>query len=326
LNSIQLLIQSRISIEIPLDQLLVKVSNHFSLGKIVDFSIERTGYEELNVRIRTSKGVFLVKIFSKLKSKSTINDYIMGMLEFRKAGIPIPKLLSSASGYLYKLEERKNTTYLCVMNYFTGKTFKHLAVAKNDVKRLTKYLTQIHALSFDIGMNYDSWGTAHLMDEYNSKSAHLSKEYVYLIEPVISEYKDINFDRFSKSIIHGDLQRTNVLRNQWQSYCILDLGVMNFSYSIIDLSIFIAHFCFDYISQKPFFNLSLYNQTIETYSLYRNLSEAELAAIPILIQATYAIYLVAANYSLENSNDYQSIAWVEFGKSGLRIPKSDLVL
>jgi Ser/Thr protein kinase RdoA (MazF antagonist) len=323
------LIKSRVNLDASLESLLDKVAENFSLGEIIDFSVETTGYEELNIKTKTSKGIFLVKVFSKSKSESTIKDYIKGLQQFQKAGVPTPSLLPGGNGYLYGFVEKTRTTYLCVMNYFSGETFQQRNVDKIDIERLVTYLSKIHSLSFSIHRNYDSWGTAHLIEEYDKKSKYISNEDNQLIQPIVNEYKTLRFDLFSKSIIHGDLQRTNVLKNQARDYCILDLGCMDFSYPVIDLSIFIAHFCLDDEGTKTSINLALYKHAVQSYVKERKLNDAELASIPTLVRATYAIYLIAANYSLQNPahpNNSQTAAWIEFSKSGLDIQKTDLMV
>ncbi len=213
------------------------------------------------------------------------------------------------------------------MDYFVGSTFQTLQVSISDIDHLVRYIAQIHNISFALGKNYDSWGASHLLEEYADKKKHLPKEFADLIKPVIKEYRALDFSTFTRSIIHGDLQKNNVMRNGNSKYCILDLGCMDFGYSVIDLSTFIAHFCSDLISSKPAIDYNLYQQAINTYIKLRALNHNEISAIPTLVRATYASYLVAANFALLKADDVsyaQTVAWIEFSKSGLLIPKQDL--
>lgn len=309
---------SRIDLEASLPQVLNRVATEYKLGNITNYEFIRIGYQELNIKTFTSKGTFIVKIFSKDKPYDTIQEHLKGLVEFAKANIPVPQLLKSNNNLLYTTKGKKGKTYICVTKFFEGKNFLQMKPKREDIRNITYYLTKIHKLSFKINGYYDDWGTAHLDKEFKKRKKHLESEDVHLIEPIVKEFQKIDFSKFRKCIIHGDLQREHVLKNTQGEYCILDLGCMDFNASVIDLAIFIAVFCLDldFPLKK---NKEIYQFVVKEYLKRNRLNASGIDSLLIFIKATYAIYIVGANYELVVHKDKskQTLNWLAWGKKGL---------
>lgn len=318
---------SRVNLNLPLSELLAQISIEFGLGQVLTFDPIEIGYEELNLKLVTDMGIFIIKMFSKTKKDETIEDYIRGMISFREAGIPMPRLLKGKSGYLFHSSGRNGDTFLCVMDYFLGKSFEERNPSEDDLFNLTKYIATIHKINLVInGSNYDSWGTMNLVEEFCKKKYTLSHEDLLIVQPLVDKFRDIDFSKFRKSVIHGDLQRNNILRNESGDYCILDLGCLNYAPSVIDLSVFLAVFCFS--PNSPVDNRKRYNIVVSEYVREIHLSKIELHYLPTLIRATYATYLIASNYAYHVNNDRsnQTLKWMEYSHRGLEMFPENMVM
>ncbi len=296
----------RTELGMPLKSALEIVSSEYRIGKILRYKIIQMGYEDANVILETGKGKYVLKIFSKIKSLSKINDGVKGLVEFRKAGVPTPKLFKAKGKYLLKIGK----SYMCLIGFFTGQSFEGRQVSKKDIGRIVRFMAKIHTLKFQVKHNYDSWGTVNLLREYRLKLKYLSTADKKLVEPVVHEFGKLDFSKLRKSIIHGDLQRHHILKNK-NKFCVIDLGCMDYNASVLDLAIFLALFFPVGSAVKC---REMYGFVMGEYRNNRRLSEAELAAIPTLIKATYAIYLIAATY---NKSPY----WTEFARGGLKVTK-----
>src|SRR6266516_3741018 len=287
---------SRVDLSTSIQILLRKVAFEYGLSNILQFELIGDGYEELNIRAVSSKGTYIIKIFSRDKTYDTIRDYVNALVEFSKAGIPVPNLLEANGDYLWKTAGTNGTTYLCVMEFFNGKNFVGVKPSQEDLRELTKYLAKIHALRFQIKRNYESWGTNNLVKEFEYKKPYLAPEDLRLIQPIVDQFREIDFNSFRRGIIHGDLQKQHVLKNAQGALCILDLGCVDFNAVIIDLAIFIAHFCFDVESTHEV--RDAYRLIVDEYIKYYELNQSELRSLPLLIKATYAMYLMTPRYLL----------------------------
>ena len=300
-------ILARTELQMPLESALERVSEAYRIGNILHYRIIQMGYEDANIILETIKGKYVLKIFSKIKILRKINDNVKGLVEFRKAGVPTPKLLKSKGKYLLKIGK----SYLCLMEFFEGKSFEGRNVSEKELKNIVRFIAKIHGLKFKVKHNYDSWGVVNLIKEYKEKKRFLKAEDRKLIEPAVREFGKINFSKLRKSIIHGDLQRHHFLRNSNGKLCIIDLGCMDYNASVLDLAIFLALFFPVNSAEKC---RKMYDFVLGKYNSIRKLTKEEAKSIPILIRATYAVYLIAANY---NKSPY----WIEFARKGLLATK-----
>ncbi len=306
---------SRVDISIPLDQLITLVAREYNLGNVKKFEYIKIGFEDLNIKLETERGKYVVKIFSKLCDPMFIKDYIEAILKFRGAGIPTPIILKNNDDYLFSIERK---TRLCVMEYFEGNNFDEMTPHGDDFRILTKYLAKIHKFSFKIHNNYDKWATSHLLEEFPKKKKYLSAIDLALVQPVIDELKVVDFGKFKKSIIHGAFEKSNILKNNKGDYCILDLGCMDFNASVIDLAIFLAAFCLAPASELNY-NKKIKEFVIKEYLKTNDLTEYEIQNTPLLIRATYAAYILIPSYLLATRTDTieQVNKFLSIGREGV---------
>lgn len=308
----------RINLELDVNQLVDLVLRAFGLSTIVEYELIDNGYEELNIKLWTQEGAYVAKIFNKDKSPQIVRDYVKGLNELYKAGIPVPRLILADNNSLVEISTRGKSSFCCLMEYFAGESFQSVEPDNGDLREIVRIISKIHQLSFKISENYDSWGTAHLVQEFALKKGYLDREDFELIEPIVSEFQSLRWDGFTKCIVHGDLQRAHVLKDKAGHYCILDLGCMTFGFAAVDLAIFLAFYCID---ENGEYNKDRYEFSIREYQKMRRLNGDELDALPLLILGTYAIYSIASQHLARSQKDSskQTNDWIAFGKKGLRM-------
>ncbi len=310
-------ILNRANLKVDLFTLVEKVSNHYKLGPISSFAPIEVGYEDLNIKLRAGNGAYVIKVFSKGKSYRVVKSYVRGLVEFAKVEIPCPEVLESKNGLVYKFTESSSSAYLCVTIFFRGQSFSAQKITGADLVKLTRYISRIHQASFPITKAYDSWGTINLLREFDKKYSCLAKRDFDLVYPVVQAFSKLPFAKFTKSIVHGDLQKSNILKNSNGGYCILDLGCLDYNYSILDLAIFLSQFGYGNSLVK---NKKIYKIVINEYMQSRELNEFELTALPDLIRATYAIYLISANYAIQSGDtSSQTLNWLKRSRRGLAL-------
>ncbi len=317
-NNIQKFL-SRTNLSIPIIDYLKQVVSYFNLGMLYKFEFIEQGYEDVNIKIYTSSGDYVIKMFNKNRSLPRIKSIIKGLNEFHKIGIPTTELISFNKKCLYQSNQSQRKIYSYVTKFFKGNNLLQQQITKRDLLELTKFLAKINTLNFPITYDYDSWGIANILLEFDKKKSSLSIKELNLIEAIVESFKKIDFHLCSKSVIHGDMQKQHVLKNNQGQYCILDLGCLNYDYVIFDLAVFIAEFCTDYSQVLDFKNI--YADIIKTYSQIKRLSEYELSIIPFLISAHYAIYFITTNYLIKTQNDTsrETKDWYDFSKKGLEL-------
>jgi len=308
-------IAERVQLKTSLENIIKKILQVYELGEYADCDRFEKGYEELNLKLTTSQGIYVAKIFSQTRSLAKVTDYINGFLEFSKANIPVPKLIKTKNGFVQNIYD----SYICLTEFFDGSSFSDKKATFTDIINVTKLLVKIHKLSFKIKPNYDPWGTANLLTEYKTKGRFLIDSDRKLIKSIIKEFSLIDFSKFKKSIIHGDLQKQHVLKNKKGDYCILDLGCMDYNATVIDLAIFLAQFCLD-IKNAAAKNSVILKKVLNTYTKLNYLNSYEIANIPLLIKATFAVYLIESNYLIVTGKDEssQTKKWRQLDRAALK--------
>ncbi len=308
---------NRIDILLPIEDLLQIVVRDYRLGRVLDFLYFEKGYEDLNVKLVTASGIYVVKIFNINRSYGRPQYYVKGLVEFTKINVRVPKLFEHNGEYLYSTPGKKTNTFLCVMEYFEGNNFTEIKATENDLINICKFIALINTCKFPVVQGYDSWGTANLVTEFKKKKQFIEPEDIELILPVLKDFSKIDFSSFSQSVIHGDVQRAHVLKNAQGKYCIIDLGCMNVDASILDLAIFLAHFTIDIESLDEVNQLM--RLIVHEYNKVHPLPEIELKCLPLLMQSTYAIYLIASSAQITGKNNpsAESLDWQTFGRKGL---------
>ncbi|MBI1973237.1 phosphotransferase [Candidatus Micrarchaeota archaeon] len=311
----------RTNLDIPVTTLLERVTEHFGLGAIIRHEPILEGYEDLNIKLKTDSGKYVVKAFSKEKRLENHQDYVRALVELPKAGVPVAKIIRAGDdSHILRISGSKGDTLTIVMEFFEGKSFDHSKPGVGDVRKLTCYIARFHNAKFSVSRNYDSWGAANLLEEFEKKKNYLSAGDLALVRPIVKEFRDADFSnsRLRKCVIHGDIQRKHVLKDNKGNYCILDLGCMDYSHAIFDIGVFLATFAFNAKSASGY--EKTFRLVVAEYQKANKLNDEELNRIHLAAKACYCTYLLSSSYLLATGNRSQeTLDWLEFARRGLRV-------
>ncbi len=301
----------RTNLTLSFDQLLKRVQENYpSLGRVLSYQPMHEGYDNANFKLKTSTGVYLLKVFSKNYTVRNVEDNIMVHNTLLREGVPVPEVISGETGQLLLAEDLgKSKVFLIVTGFFEGESLDRNGVDLRDIQIVSNYLRTVNSLKLEVSENYDGWGARNLPAEFEKKKQYLDFPTLKLVEPVVSSFKNIDFGPLPKRLIHGDLQRKHVLRNAKHEYLLIDFGCINFDARVLDAAIFLATFCFD---EK---NWDKRTGILEIFQLQYaeplHLSAAEINAIPDLVRASYATYLLNCLYLefVHNDTSEQTRRW-----------------
>lgn len=153
------------------------------------------------------------------------------------------------------------------------------------------------------------------------KHAKLTPEQDLLINGIDEECKSIDISKFSKSVIHGDMQRKHVIKNENGEYCILDFGCMAYDPKVIELSTYLAWFCLQEDTWKD--KDLIYKTVLTIYNNTHYLSDKEIDSIPTLIRTSYAAYYLTTSVMInEGDMSEETIEWNKKAKKMLELTKN----
>ncbi|MFA6501862.1 MAG: phosphotransferase [Parachlamydiales bacterium] len=291
------------------DEFLKDVQSKFtSLGKINGYSPINEGYEDANFVLNTSTGKFVLKIFLVERKLENINSYVKILRECKDINVPTTEILTDFNEGLGFIESGEVKTYYIITRFFEGSNFQNTTPTLEDIRSVTSYISKLNTLNFPVVSEYDSWGIKNFAKEYEFKKDKLTPEQKSLIENIYSEYIKIDMTDFSKSVIHGDMQRKHVIKNNAGDYCILDFGCMAFDEKVIELATYLAWFCLQEDTWKD--KDLIYKEVLDVYNSTHHLPDYEINILPTLIKISYSAYYMTTSVMInEGDKSEETLDW-----------------
>jgi|GEM_PF-679243 len=308
---------ARIDIRDPLDAVLASVARAYSLGDIAAFSVIETGYQDCNVLLTTASGKFVVKIFRKERSLTRIEDILQQHEALINSGVPLPTLLHTTDNrLLIPVPGKTHTTYLCVFEFFDGRPLSDSPPGEEDIARIASSIARIHLHRTPIDPWRDELGIMYLPEEFSQKQHVLTPNVRKDISVVVEEMRSLPLDTLPRSLIHGSVEKENILKSGGGSLCILDLGCMEYQPSVTDIATAIVNFTdgLETNARKRIIRLML-----NAYRTVRPVNDLELGVLPVLVRAQCAAYILGMTYHKVHDGDTsaQTETWLRRGTAGL---------
>lgn len=310
-------LQERIEYQGDITLLLEKVCRERVMGEYVSHSIISIGYEDLNLVVETTQGKFFFKIFASFRDKKDCERYVEIIKSARNAGIQQPEIY----GELYETNMDGKEIRLCVMQFIEGKNLyeSHYKLTGKDALFLVQEAAKINQIPLKPAIVYDSWAIVNFLPEWDKKHRYLSEDDQKLILPLVKEFEKVNVDLLPHCLVHGDLIKTNILRdNQSDKLYILDFSVANYYPRIQELAVLMCDVFFDKGNLDHY--KDLYKQTLTEYQKSIPLEKVELDTLPLFAKVAHAMHLLCATYEkVINKNDTaENEYFINLGRTGLR--------
>lgn len=282
----------RTSLSTPFSEFINQLEQSFRpLGKITHYLPILEGYEDANIKLETTTGTYALKIFSKERTTDEVSSYIKILEELPKIDVPTMRLIAKNS---------KTEPHFIISKFFFGKNFQDIPPSIKDMTKIAGWVSKINTLDFPVVGTYDSWGIKNLSKEYEKNKDSFSLQQMKLIEPIFKKYSQIDLDSLPKSVIHGDMQKKHVLKNDKNQYCIIDFGCAAYDARIIDLCTYLAWFCFDPENWNRRQEIAKF--VLAEYQNLQKLTDVELKSVPILTMSSYAAYFQKTSILIRNGD------------------------
>lgn len=311
----------RTDLTIPFDEFLENVQSKFSsLGNTINYSPINEGYEDANFLLNTLTDKFVLKIFEKNRELENINSYVKILRGCKNVGVPTTEILTDFNDGLGFAEYKGIKIHYIITKFFEGSNFQNITPTIVDIKTVASYISKLNTLNFPVVSEYDSWGIKNFTKEYEVNKDKLTPEQKSLIENIYSENIKIDMASFSKSVIHGDMQRKHVIKNNSGEYCILDFGCMAFDYKIIELATYLAWFCLQEDTWKD--KDLICKEVLDIYNATHHLSQTEIDALSMLIKVSYSAYFMTTSVMINEGNkSEETLDWHSRAKKMLGLIK-----
>ncbi len=296
------------------------ICKDFNLGSFLNYKIIPIGYEDFNFSLETNQGKFFAKIFSNERTPDDCKRNVDVIVKSLEAGVSAPKLYKSKQGFLHLLKINRLTLRMCVMDFVDGEDFftSKEPVTKKDMLSLAGFAALINTIDFKPPKIYDSWAITNFPLVFEKKSEYLEKDDFDIVEPLIKKFNNLKIETLPHCFAHGDIIRTNVIKDKNDKVWIVDFSVSNYYPRIQELAILACDILFDKDSKKESEkNLGI---AITEYQKTIKLTEREINALPTYIKFAHAMHVLCANYEKKvgKNNSEENEYFLNIGKSGLR--------
>lgn len=289
--------KDRIGYKGDLMPVLGQVCKDYSLGDLISYQVNEFGYQDFNISISTSSGNYFVKILAKTHSDQNCRGYIDLMQKVRSQGVTYPSLLESNQGFLHSLRVKGTKLRLCVQEYIDGQNFVSLGADPDldEIAEISKQAAINNSIDYQpYYTDRDTWATRSFLEQYPIKNKALNEDEKKLVTPILKEFKNLQIDKLPHSLVHGDIMRTNVMKDKNKKIWIIDFGVAAYQPRIIELAVLYHDICLDLDSAEN--TKTKRDLALAEYSKLINLTPLELKALPILTKVTHAMYMMSAAY------------------------------
>ena len=269
---------------------------------------------------------YVVKIFNKDREEESVKRLIKIVCKAIQEGINHPQLYKNRMGeYIYNITVQNVDLQLFVMEYIDGKNLYELntELEERQLYEIAKTAATINRIDFDIKETfYDEWTITNLNEEYEKKKKYIEAEDLEKIEEIIETIKNIDWNKFKKCYIHGDLIKANIIKNKKGELYYIDFSAFNYLPRIIECIVILLGDCLTNSKKDTINNMKTF---IKAYNKFNPLDKNELDNLALLLKSLAAMYIIQASY-IKNylHGDYiENEYWLSQGRKFLAMDISN---
>lgn len=208
------------------------VCQEYNLGSLVKSHLVEVGYEDFNLKITTSKGKYLVKVFRNSRSDKEAEECINRNYIAYKHRVKTPKVHKNSKGEILTIINYNGSRFrLSLIEYIDGKTFFDLKrkPTNKELLRIVDLGSKINRIIYKPNFIYDSWAITSFCDEYEKKEKYIEQKYLNILKPIYESFKIFDYSLLPFSFVHGDLRSTNLILDDKGEIYAIDFSVSNYT-------------------------------------------------------------------------------------------------
>ncbi|MFZ2626177.1 MAG: phosphotransferase [Candidatus Moraniibacteriota bacterium] len=297
-----------------------RLCDAYKIGRPVDFSVIETGYEDCNVVIKTSKGKYLAKFFSKVRSQENISRYVSIIKKALEAGVNHPQLMKTNSGDVVYVDNQANGISLVLMEFIEGKNFIQLGriPSADELGKIIEQASKINSIDYHPAYYFDSWALQNIQSMLERVEQFIQPDDLWLARLAIEPYMKIPIDKLPYCFVHGDLTKANVFRGDDGTIYILDFSVSNWYPRIQELAIITANLLYDKNNYKTIRERS--ELVLNEYNKLVTLTDEEKEHLYAYALAGVAMDFLGAHQEkfIYGNDTKETDFWLGMGRDGLK--------
>lgn len=328
---IELRLFERTEYDGPAEPVLERAAIEFGLGAISDHGLLTGGYEDVNYRIETDEGEFVVKIFAREYPDSHLRvaRYAGILDDVDKSDVNHPKV-HARQGYhkgtaRLVYPDRESGLKMVAMDYVPGQTFyeRGSAPAADELPDVIEQAAKIHAIGRHVHPIADSWALQNLSREFaKAQSADTipkrDGKYRRIVERTVAQLSLSDENVLPHTFVHGDMTRHNVIAGDDGKLYVLDFAVANWRPRIQELAVIASTLVHDADNEVPVGELAALIADVYDSAAPQKLTLIERRTVGLYAEAVLAsTYLGALRVRAESGNSEETSNWLALARLGL---------
>lgn len=314
--------QSRIKYSGDIKPFLENVCADYGIGNYISHKAILSGYEDFNLIIETENGKYFAKVYANFRSNNDCLNLTNTLVKIIESGISHPKLIKSPNGYLYVKQFDNHEFRLVLMEYIDGINFLegNLIPSEEEKRFLINQAALINSVDLKPDFVYDSWAIVNFLKEFEKSKNCLGDEALRKIELLANEFESLDIAKLPHCFVHGDIIKTNALKDKNGKLYIIDFSVSNYYPRIVELAVLLCNMLFDENNPSGQEN---YQLALDEYQKKIELADIELKILPLFTKIAHAMHVIRGTYEREinNNQSEENTYWINLGKTGLGLGK-----
>ena len=312
-----------------LQELVEKICQLYDIGEYSYFKQRENGYDDLNIQIVTGQKKYLAKVFSEEKSDAQCTSYIKAIKNSIDFGVNHPQLHKYNHERFSKicLDTSSHNARVCLMNFVEGGNLLQSGVSLNeaDYENLIDQVLLLHSIDLDDIISDGPWSVTNFEHIYNNKKQVLDKIERDTISEILLMFSKIKMKSLPCKFIHGDLVKTNIIKNSDDRLYIIDFSASGYYPRIQELAVLLTNIFFDENSVEN--SNYLYRSLLNKYQKHMRLTDYELTVLPIFVMAAHSINIICPTFEkvINKNSTTENEYWINLGRNGVKM-KDDLYI
>ncbi len=165
---------------------------------------------------------------------------------------------------------------------------------------------------------YDSWAIHNFPSEFEKKKQYIEKEDFDIIKPFVEEFRKLKIETLPHCFVHGDIIRTNVIKDRNGKVWIIDFSVSNYYPRIQELAILACDILFNKDDKNE--SEKNFKDALKEYQKRIKLTPREIKSLSTYINLAHAMRVLLSTYEKKaNKNNSKENEYIlSIGRAGLR--------
>jgi len=269
---------------------------HYDLGQPLSFKGIAEGVENSNFYLQTDRGAYFLTLYEKRVMESDL-PFFLGLMEHLAArGIACPQPIRRNDGRQWSLLNGRPAALVTFLNGLSLRRpeVEHCAAAGAALARLHAAGAGF-ALTRKNALGPDGW--AELVDKTADGADAVERDLRALIAESHAAILAAWPADLPKGVIHADLFPDNVLFMHAKVSGLIDFYFACNDFTAYDLAVMLNAWCFE---SDGSYNITKGRALIAAYAKERALSDAEVAALPVLCAGAALRFLLTRLYDRIN--------------------------